>query len=106
MLVARDRVLTVRVPQGVLDRLDELAAHRRQARSALLRDALEAMLAGGEVAGADLRDPDPGEGLRLVAALARGGDAACARHLASLQERARLAAGKREDPLEDIWGAS
>lgn len=105
--MARGDVLTVRVPASVVQRVDELARHRKQARSALLRDLLEAALADGALPEPDLSPPAPGEGMRLLAAQARAGDAASARHLASLQERARLLAGKDpDDDLERIWGAS
>jgi hypothetical protein len=44
--------------------------------------------------------------MRLLAARARGGDAASVRELARLQERERLAREAREgiDSLEEIWG--
>jgi len=103
--MARGEVLTLRVPGEVVRRVDKLARHRKQARSALLRDLLEAALAGDDLPGPDLSPPQPGEGMRLLAAQARQGDAASARHLASLQERARVAAEGSDDPLERIWGA-
>ncbi len=109
----RDPVAAFRAPAALLQRLDELAAHRQQHRGALLRDLVEQGLAGGDISGPDLSDPEPGEGLRLLAARARGGEGAAVRELARLQERqvdraerVRLAREARDgvDELEEIWG--
>jgi predicted transcriptional regulator len=96
--------MAFRAPSGLVAALDELASHRHQNRGALLRDLVERALADGDVAGADLTDPAPGEGMRLLAARARGGDAACIRALATLQERARLQERQTVDPIAAIWG--